>query len=385
MISVRRIAIMAGKEAREIIRDRLFFSLTLVVPPILMLLFGYGITFDVENMPLAIVDYDHTALSRDYAYRFISSRYFDFKGYTGDERSVDAHVATNRLRAVIVIPEHFQRDLLAGRPARVRTLIDGTFPFRAQIAKGYVIAINSAASVELLAHHLARTRGLTIGQAQRAVEPVRLEIRYLYNNGLKSLWTLGPRLMMLILVVSPPFFTALGVVREKESGAIYNIYASTVSRLEFLAGKLSPYVAISMLDAGVLFLMARWLFGVPFKGDLAFLALATLLFVICTTGIGLTVSVLVRTQVAAMVVTSIVSIVPSVLYSGVLIPLTSLAPSARAVAHLLPSMYYNNIVVGCFLKGIGLEILWPETAVLAAYAAGLSALGYAMFHKRPAS
>ncbi len=382
-MNLKRVVAVASKEAREIIRDKLFFSLAFIVPAVLMLLFGFGLSFDVENIPLAIVDRDRSALSRDYAHRFIDSRYFDFKGYGSDEKALEPLLTSNRLRAVIIIPEHFEKILLSGRPAEVQTLIDGTFPFRAQTTKGYVIAINAAVNIELLVSYVSRIKGIPRELAVGALRPVELEVRYLYNQSVKSIWSIAPKLIMAILMISPPFLTALGVVREKESGSIYNIYASTVSRLEFLVGKVLPYVAIAAMNGVILFLLATILFGAPFKGSLLFFVPVTLLYVVCTAGIGLLVSVFVRTQVAAMIVTAVLTIVPAVLYSGVLVPISSLTKAAKIVAYLLPAMYYTEIVLGSFLKGVGIQFLWVNVLILGVYALGLFTASYLLFHKRP--
>lgn len=382
-MNIKRITAVISKEWREIVRDRLFLSLAFVVPSMLMLLFGYGLSLDVEDIPLAIVDYDNTALSRDYAYRFIDSRYFDFRGYSRNEAALATQLSTNSLRAYLVIPEHFERNLLSGQPATVQTMLDGTFPSRTETTKGYVIAINAAYSQERLAMFLSATKGVSAQAAAAALSPVKFNVRYLYNQSLLSVWSIAPKLIMVILMVSPPFLTALGVVREKERGSIYNIYASTVSRGEFLLGKIAPYVGISLVNAIVLWVLATFLFGAPFKGDFFFYLFATLIYVICTTGIGLVVSVVVRTQVAAMVVTAIVTMVPAALYSGVLIPIPSLSNGAQVAAHLLPSMYYTNIVTSSFLKGAGMATLWGDVLVLSIYAAVLFTVGFVMFRKRP--
>ncbi len=381
-MNFHRALAVSQKEWREIVRDRVFFALAFLVPVSMMILLGYGLSLDVEGIPLVILDEDHSSVSRDYAYRFIGSRYFDFRGYVTSDRELGPLLTENRIRAAIVIPPEFEKRLRSGRSVAVQTLIDGTFPFRAQTTKGYIVAINAAANMDLLAAHLSKTFGVSEGVVRDRLQPVRLETRYLYNQSLKSIWSLAPKLVMLILMISPPFLTALGVVREKESGSIYNIYVSTVSRGEFLVGKLFPYVAISLVNAGVLFVLATALFGAPFKGSLVTFFAATLLYVICTTGIGLLVSVFVRTQIAAMIVVSIVTLVPAVLYSGVLIPVFSLETSARVVAHILPAMYYTNIVTACFMKGIGIASFWLDTAVLAGYAVLLMGLGYALFRKR---
>jgi ABC-2 type transport system permease protein/ribosome-dependent ATPase len=292
---------------------------------------------------------------------------------------------SNELRAVLIIRECMERNLLAGRQAEVQTIIDGTFPFRAQTAKGYVTAINAAFNVESLSLALSQAMGVPTAMASEHLPPLRLEVRYLYNQSVTSIWSIAPKLLMAIMMISPPFLTALGIVREKESGSIFNIYSSTVRRSEFLAGKLLPYVVISTINVLILWALAVFLFGAPFKGNPLFFLLASVLYVTCTTGIGLLVSVAVRTQVAAMIGTAILTVVPAVLYSGVLIPVSSLSSFASAIAHLLPGMYYADIAMGSFLKGVGFAALWPNVVALAIYATVLFTAGFMLFHKRVSS
>ncbi|MFZ2386532.1 MAG: ABC transporter permease [Thiobacillus sp.] len=384
-MKVRRIVALARKEWREILRDRLFFSLAFVVPVSLMLIFGYGLTLDVEHIPFAVVDQDKSAMSRDYLHRFIDSRYFDYRGDVASEREIQPLLADSRIRLAIVIPPRFQENLMSGRAVAVQTLIDGTFPFRSSSSKGYVVAINAAFNSEQLGNYISGRLGVSAETAKALAQPVAVQLRYLYNQEVKSVWTIAPVLMMFVLMITPPFLTALGVVREKENGSIYNIYVSTVTRGEFLIGKLTPYVGISVINFLVLWLMATQLFGAPFKGDPLFFFLASVIYVICTTGIGLLVSLFVRTQVAAMMLTVIVTIVPSVLYSGLLVPIASMDPAGQFEAHLFPAMYYADIVLGSFLKGIGLEQLWGKVLALLIYAIVLWTASFLMFHKRPKS
>jgi len=355
------------------------------VPALLMLLFGYGLSLDVENIPLAIHDLDRTPQSRDYAYRFIHSRYFAFQGYVTDEAQAGELLSSGRARAVIVIGQGFGRELAADRPAHVQTLLDGTFPYRTQVTKGYITAINTALTRELLAAYMVRTKGLSPARAAQYVDPVRLEVRYLYNQGLKSSWGVASKLIMALLLMCPPFLTALGVVREKESGSIYNIYASNATRAEFLIGKLNPYFCIAFINAMVLWAMACFIFGAPFKGSVTAFLASTVLYVLCSTGIGLLISVLVKSQIAAMIVTAVVTAMPSMLYSGLLTPVSSMNLSARAVAAVFPAMYYGRIIEFCFLKGLGWGHVWGDMLILAGYTAGLFLVGYAMFHKRVAA
>ncbi len=377
-----RIKALAYKEWREILRDRLFLSLAFILPVSMMLIFGYGIKLDVENIPFAVLDQDRTAMSRDYLHLFMDSRYFDYQGHVQSERELEPLLADSKIRFAIIVPPKFQENLLADRPVAVQSLIDGTFPFRTSTSKGYVIAINNAFNGKLLADFISRKMGVPPGQAAALVEPVKVQLRYLYNQEIKSIWSIAPTMMMFILLMTPPFLTALGVVREKENGSIYNIYSSTVTRAEFLIGKLLPYLGISIINVIILWLMAVLVFAAPFKGDPLFFFLASVIYVSCTTGIGLLVSLFARTQVAAMMITVVVTIVPAVLYSGLLVPIASMDAASQFEAHLFPAMYYTDIALGSFLKGIGVGQLWGRVGALLFYSSVLWIAAYLLFHKR---
>ena len=178
-------------------------------------------------------------------------------------------------------------------------------------------------------------------------------------------------------------FTIVGRVREKESGSIYNIYSSTVSRMEFLIGKLSPYVLISMINVVILWAMAVAVFEVPFKGSVGFFLAASFLFVLCSTGIGLLISLLVRTQMAALIITIVIATVPTILFSGMLVPVSSMGRGAQVQAHVIPGTYYTTILRGSFLKGVGMDILWTDVVSLGVYAIVLAAIALRLFIKRP--
>ena len=374
---------MAFKEWKETTRDRLFLSLAFLLPALWLVVFGYGLNLDVEDIPFAVVDRDHSELSREYLQRFIQSRYFSFRGYADEERTLDRLLAETKIRAAIIVPERFQEQLAAGEPVAVQTLLDGTFPLHTDIAKGYVIAINQAFTQERLIDFLRRSRGLTQEQAGVLVRPLGVEVRYLYNEGVRSTWSMVPALVMFTLMLASPLLTALGVVREKETGSIYNIYSSTVSRAEFLTGKLLPYIVISLVNVLVLWLIAVGLFHVPFKGNFLLFFSASVLFVCCTTGIGLLISLLVQTQMAALIITMVVAMIPTILFSGLLVPVASLTRGAKIQAHLYPAMYYTDIVRGSFLKGVGADVLWIDLLALAIFAAAMSVVTYRLFTKRP--
>ena len=207
-MNYRRIAAVALKEWREVTRDRMFFLLAFCMPAVWMFVFGYGLVLDVENISFVMVDRDHSSLSRDYLYRFYQSRYFSFQGELAGEGDADAWLQSGKARAVIIVPEKFEERLRSGQPADVQTLIDGTFPLRADITKGYIIAINNAFNLDVLADYLARTRALSRDQALRQARPLGLEVRYLYNEEVRSTWSTVPALIMFSLMVSSPLLTA---------------------------------------------------------------------------------------------------------------------------------------------------------------------------------
>lgn len=374
---------MALKEWKETTRDRLFLLLAFLLPALWLVVFGYGLNLDVEDIPFAVLDRDHSELSRDYLQRFIQSRYFSFQGYADEERALDRLLTETKIRAAIIVPERFQEQLVAGEPVAVQTLLDGTFPLHTDIAKGYVIAINQAFTEDRLIEYLRGARGLTDDQAAVLVRPLSVEVRYLFNEEVRSTWSMVPALVMFTLMLASPLLTALGVVREKETGSIYNIYSSTVSRAEFLTGKLLPYIVISLVNVCVLWVMAVGLFQVPFKGNFLLFFSASVLFVFCTTGIGLLISLLVQTQMAALIITMIVAMIPTILFSGLLVPIASLTRGAKVQAHLYPAMYYTNIVRGSFLKGVGADVLWFDLLALGMFAAAISGVTYRLFTKRP--
>ena len=374
---------MALKEWKETTRDRLFLLLAFLLPALWLVVFGYGLNLDVEDIPFAVLDRDQSEFSREYLQRFIQSRYFSFRGYAHDEHSLDRLLTETKIRAAIIVPERFQEQLVAGEAVAVQTLLDGTFPLHTDIAKGYVIAINQAFTEDRLIDFLRRSRGLTREQAGVLVRPLSVEVRYLYNEEVRSTWSMVPALVMFTLMLASPLLTALGVVREKETGSIYNIYSSTVSRAEFLTGKLLPYILIYLVNVCVLWQMAVGLFQVTFKGHFLLFFFASVLFVCCTTGVGLLISLLVQTQMAALIITMVVAMIPTILFSGLLVPVASLTRGAKVLAHLFPAMYFTNIVRGSFLKGVGVEVLWQDLLALALFAGGLGGLTYHLFTKRP--
>jgi ABC-2 type transport system permease protein/ribosome-dependent ATPase len=381
-MNVRRVAALAGKEWREMVRDPIVAALAFLLAPLLMLILGYGLIQDVEGVPLAIADLDRTAASRDYAQRYIGSRHFDFRGFLAHDAAGERLMADGGARVVLVIPEGFEARLREGHVVEIQALIDGTFTPVARTVGAYVQAINAAVSHAVQVEHLARRLGVPAERAERMLEVVRVEVRYLYNQDLRIVAGIAPALVMFTLTLVAPLLTALSVVRERESGAIYNVYASTLTRAEFLAGKLLPNVVVGMLNALVLWALARWLFAVPFKGDALAFLVGTTLYIVAACAVGLVISLVVRSQQAALTISLLLSTIVVVQFSGMLTPVASLTGVPWLVARLLPPSHFNTVMQSAFLKGRGAAEVWAQSLVFVGHAAVLLGLAWLLFRKR---
>jgi ABC-2 type transport system permease protein/ribosome-dependent ATPase len=286
------------------------------------------------------------------------------------------------VRVVLVIGEHFEARLLAGRTATVQSLINGTLINTTRVLKGYIEAINAAAGLALQTTYVARRIGVTEERAETLMSPVRLEPRYLYNQEMRTIWAIAPSSIMNIMMWTSPLLMALSVVREKERGSIFNVYASATTRLEFLVGKLLPCAGISFVNAMALWAIATWYFGAPFKGSPGTFVIAAAVFAVATSTFGLLVSLWVRTQQSALMIAVIAGSVIAMQFSGMFEAVNTLPPANRTIAHLFPAMYFNNVVLGTFLKGHGLADSWSDIAMIGLFAGLYGALSHISFHKR---
>ena len=373
---MKRILAVTLKEVKEIWRVKLFLILAFVVPFIMFIVFGYGISLDIEHMPFAYIDYDHSQLSARLVEKF-KGRFFELDRELFDPKEADRLMTKGTLRALLVIPADFSRRLYKGKTAEVQFLIDGGYPYRALTIKGYAQAMAGAFSSELMEERLRQT-----GSPAKRLGPVGVETRYFFNESLKSSYALIPGLIVIILLMNPAVLTALAIAREKEFGTIYNIYSTPIRKWEFLIGKIIPYLFISALNFLVIVVSTRMIFQIPMKGHLLSLVPGAFLYVLINVSFGLLVSAVTKTMVSAQVVTIIVTVIPAFLYSGLLIPVANLEGAARVVAHLYPSMYFMKVVQGVYLKDLGLPQLLPYVAMLILYVIVLFTAGILVFRKR---
>ncbi|OGK91351.1 MAG: hypothetical protein A2W08_11820 [Candidatus Rokubacteria bacterium RBG_16_73_20] len=379
MGSVTRIAAVAKKETREVQRDPITLAIALVLPVVMMLLLTYAITLDVREIRLGVLDQDGSPESREYVAAFLRSGYFRLAAVVHDSRELERLLDRGEVRVALVIPGDFSRSLAQGLPARAQTLLDGSFANTAIIALNYVDTITAAYSQRLGARALAARVG---GLPRSAEAAVRAEARVRYNPGLRSEPYVIPGLFAVILMAFPPLLTALAVVRERERRSILQIYTSPIRGWEFLGGKLLPYAAIAFLDMLLLLVVGRFWFGVPVQGSLPLLLGLSVLYVLATVGIGLSVSMATRSQVVAILLSLVLTLMPSFLFSGFLFRIASMPVVFQWYTHLFPARHFMEISRGIALKGVGLEALWPSAALLGAYAAVVLTLASLRFRKK---
>lgn len=364
---IGRLLAYARREAKELRRDPIRLAFALLGPLLLMIAMGYGISFDVERIRYAALDWDRTPESRAYLDHFNASNYFHAERPVVNAADLFRRMRSGRLTVVLEIPPGFGRDLTRGRTPELGAWIDGAVPFRAETIRGYVEGTHRHYLNELARQSMIGTT------ADRSA--VELEIRFRYNQTFLSVYAMVPGILMLLLIMIPATMTAVGVVREKELGSIINLYATPTTGLEFLLGKQLPYIGLALLSYLMLLTMALVLFQVPLKGSLLGLTVGALLFVFATTGFGLLMSTFMRSQIAAIFGTAIASVIPTILFSGMLSPVASLTGAARFMGYGFPSSWFNHVSIGSFTKALAPLNLVPDYLVLGAFGLIFLALG----------
>jgi len=374
--SLRRLWAYALREATELRRDPIRLAFALLGPMLLMIAMGFGISFDVDKIAYAVLDHDRTPASRDYLEQFAGSPWFSAQAPLADQTEMWRRLASGRLTLAIEIPPGFGRDLKRGAQPELGILIDGAVPFRGDTIRSYVEGVHrqylETRETGLGLARMGGMMGATMGG------PVAVETRFRYNQDFKSVYAMVPGILMLLLIMIPATMTAVGVVREKELGTITNLYATPTQGGEFLLGKQLPYVGLALLSYLTLLLMALILFRVPLTGGLGALTLGAVLFVFASTGLGLLMSTFMRTQIAAVFGTAIISTIPTILFSGMLVPVSALTGPARVLGYGFPSAWFNHVSVGSFTKGLTLGDLWLDYLVLGAFGLGFLLLGLAL-------
>jgi ribosome-dependent ATPase len=352
--SLTRLGAFARREAAELLADPIRLAFALLGPIVLLLAMGFGISFDVENLRFAVLDRDRTPESREVVRALEGSPYFEPSGEVATPAEADRLLEAARVALVLAIPPGFGRDLVAGRQPELAVWLDGANTTRAETARGYVLG--------------AVERGLRdLAPVDSSAAPFRLEIRFRYNQAFLSSAAIPPGVMMMQLVMIPAMLAALAVVREKELGSIVNLWTTPATRLEFLLGKQIPYVLTAFVSFVSLLLIVLFVFDNRLRGDPLVLTSGAFLFVTATTGFGLVVSAFVRSQIAAIFATAILCMIPTVNFSGMLYPVSTLDPVSRAIGEAFPALYFQRVTAGVINKGLGFDTLAPDLLALAGF------------------
>jgi ribosome-dependent ATPase len=370
--SVGRVWAFARREAIELSHDTVRLIFAVVGPILLMIVFGYGISLDVNHLTFSVLDFDRTQASEQLADMFRGSIYYDEKTPITSYSELDRRLRNGELRFAIEIPSGFQQDLEQGRQPSVMGYIDAAVPFRAETTRTYL-----ETSINQFEKSVRTAKGLPALET-----PFKFNTRALYNQSFDSVYAMVPGDIMLLLMLIPSMLTALSVVREKELGSIANFYAAPATKTEFLIGKQLPYVGVALIQFATLVALAVFLFHVPIKGSLPTLVLGGVVYVLASTGFGLLISVFAATQTAAIFAAAIITILPASQFSGMFVPVSSLAGGASLLAKIFPSTYFQAVSVGTFTKALGLSALWPQIVSLAVIALIYLGLSRALLPKQ---
>ena len=366
--SLMRLYSYTLREAMELRRDPIRGLIALLGTIFLMFTFGYGITMDVENLHFAVLDRDQTVLSNNYILNLQGSRYFSARQPLNDYAGMDSRMRSGELSLAIEIPPNFARDLARGDQVKIGAWIDGAMPSRAENVIAYVQAMQQGWLLEMARQHFTN-------RAPDAL--ISIEPRFRYNPDVQSLPAIVPAVIPILLMLITAMLSTLSVVREKELGSILNLYVTPVTKFEFLAGKLIPYIAIGMINFFLLCLLTVFAFGIPFKGGFLILTLAALLYITASASLGLLISTLTQTQIAAIFATFLLTFIPSTRFSGMIDPVSSLEGGARLVGEIFPGSYFLTICRGAFSKSLGFAELGatlPPLALAIPIILGLSVL-----------
>jgi ribosome-dependent ATPase len=370
--SLRRLLGYAYRESLELRRDPIRLAFALAGSVLLMFVLGFGISLDVEGLRFAALDRDQSPESRAYIQNFSGSRYFIELPPILDDAELNKRMKNGELALAIDIPANFGRDLRRSHWPEVGVWVDGAMPFRGETVRGYVEGLHLGYVQQLILEATGVTNDY----------PVNIVSRYRYNQDFKSIYAMVPAVIPILLIFIPAILMALGVVREKELGSITNLYVTPVTRLEFLLGKQLPYIVVALVSYVLLIVQSQIMFHVPIKGSLLALSLGAFLYVIATTGVGLLISTFTSTQIAALFGTAILTILPTVSFSGLTSPVAALEGISYWIGQFFPASYFLIISRGTFTKALGFVDLLPQFLALACFIPVLTLLSVALLKKQ---
>ena len=375
-MNLRRVRAVFNKEFIQISRDPRSLGLALVIPVILIVLFGYGLSLDIEDVPMAIWDRDNTRLSVDFILNFKNSHYFKIIGYYDNYRDIQRLIDGGDAMMGLVIDKDFSKQLLSGQGAQVQLLLDGSDSNTAQVALGYADAVVTSYNSRIIINSVNRRNEIL------NPEPIDFRPRVWFNQGFESKFFIVPGLIAIIMMIIAALLTSLTVAREWERGTMEQLISTPVRANELIFGKFGPYFVIGMFDLLIAVLMGRFVFGVPLRGSVPLLFLLSALFLSGALGLGIYISVAAKNQLFASQMAILTSFLPTFLLSGFTYEIFNMPKFVQAITYLIPARYFIIILRGIYLKKVGLEMLWPHTLALVIFALISISLAVRKFKKK---
>jgi len=369
---------IARKEFIQIRRDRATVYMVFIFPLMMLILYGFGIRYDVKSVPMSIFDQDGTQTSRQYIERFAQSPYFTVQSYARNYRELESGINQGTTRIGIVIPPNFSERLTSNREAVVQLLVDGADNNTATIAMSYASAISRTYSTSIVMQQMESVlRNMNLPLPAVSAEP-----RIWFNPDLESVQFIVPGIIAVIMMITGTVLTAVTIVKEKEQGTIEQIISSPIKKYELMIGKTVPYAVLAYLDFLIIVVASKMMFGIHIKGSIFLLLITAFFYLIGVLGIGILVSTATQTQISAMFAAIMASMLPSILLSGFIFPIRQMPAALQAVTLVVPARYFIEILRDIYLKGLGLEWFWRETLYIMVFGVVMLALAAHRFRKK---
>lgn len=375
-MKLQRIKAVAKKEFLHVLRDPRSLIMGLAIPMLLLFMFGYALTLDVDRAPLMVWDQSNTSASRDFISRFTGSRYFSLTGTTDNYKDMERAIDERKALMALVIPPDFGRRVEGREPARVQAIIDGSDSNTATIALGYAEFIVAGYAQKIAMEEIQRSSGANIRP------PLAMEPRVWFNTDMLSRNAIVPGLIAVIMMVIAALLTSLTVAREWESGTMEQLISTPLTGPEMIAGKLAPYFCIGLIDLALSLLVGRYIFHVPFRGDQPLLLVMSILFLCVALALGMLISIVGKSQFVASQFAMMATMLPAFLLSGFVFPIENMPLVIQWFTHIIPARYFVTILRGIYLKGVGLHVLWGEALFLAGFGAAVMTAAIWKFRKK---
>jgi ABC-2 type transport system permease protein len=372
----RRFWAITRKEFIHIIRDPRSLGMAIAIPMLLLVLFGYALTLDVDNVAIVVWDRSNTVESRDFVSRFDGSPYFKVIGNAGNYHDLERAIDRGDAIGGLIIPEDFGARAHFGQNAAAQMIVDGSDSNTATIALGYADAVTLAYSQDILLRGMKRMNGITMRP------PLDIRPRVWFNTDMESRNYIIPGLIATIMMVIAALLTSLTVAREWERGTMEQLISTPVRGSELIFGKLTPYFVIGMVDVTIAVLMGQFLFHVPLRGSVALLFGIAAVFLFGVLSMGILISVVAKTQLFASQVAMVLTFLPTIILSGFMFAITNMPKTLQYVTYAVPARYFITLLKGIYLKGIGLEIMKGEAALLVAFGILMALLANIKFKKK---